>query len=188
MASRNLGDLHPFVHVLADKFLKECKKQGIDVLIYCTLRDNTEQDSLYAQGRTKKGRIVTNAKGGYSYHNYGLAFDCVPSIDGRARWDRIDLYNKMGRIGRSLGLVWGGDFKSFKDRPHFQWSDGLTIKQLLSGQRPRVPKNPNPTAKAINTLVRHGVISSPDYWITNESWDKKFVELLIQKMANKLEE
>jgi peptidoglycan L-alanyl-D-glutamate endopeptidase CwlK len=46
-----------------------------------TLRTIAEQNELYAQGRTKAGKIVTNAKGGQSYHNYGLAFDIVLLVD-----------------------------------------------------------------------------------------------------------
>jgi peptidoglycan L-alanyl-D-glutamate endopeptidase CwlK len=50
------------------------------------LRSWTEQDALYAMGRTAPGKIVTNVKGGYSYHNYGMAVDCVPSIHGSTSW------------------------------------------------------------------------------------------------------
>ena len=191
MASRSLADLHPYVRHLALQFLAKCKQEGINVLIYCTYRSKEEQDALYAQGRTAPGRKVTNARGGYSYHNYGLAFDCVPMIDGRARWDRVDLFNKMGQIGTSLGLIWGGNFKSFKDRPHFQWSNGLTIKQLLAGQRP-----PNPLEKihkeewqkALDILVQKGIINSPEYWLHNDNYKTEYVRLLIQKFANALKE
>jgi peptidoglycan L-alanyl-D-glutamate endopeptidase CwlK len=100
--SRNLEDLHPYVKYLAEKFIEECKKQGIDILIYSTFRSKEEQNKLYEQGRSVPGNKVTNAKGGYSYHNYGLAFDCVPIINNKAQWDRVDLYERVGEIGKTM--------------------------------------------------------------------------------------
>ena len=83
-----------------------------------------QQQRLYNQGRTEPGQIVTNARPGKSYHNYALAFDVVDRDKGyNADWQAI------GRIGKSIGLTWGGDWKNFKDRPHFQIK-GYTISEL----------------------------------------------------------
>lgn len=129
MASRKLEDLDLRMHSLALKFLAECKKQGYDVLVTCTYRSNEEQASLYAQGRTKPGAIVTNAKPGESLHNRvdvqgrpaSLAFDVVPLVDGKCVWDSSSiLWKKLGEIGVGLGLDWAGTWKSFKEYPHFQ--------------------------------------------------------------------
>ena len=138
--SRDLSLLNPYVKTLAEKFLEKCKSQGLDIIITQTLRSSSEQDELYAQGRTKPGKIVTNAKGGYSMHNYGLAFDIAIKKNGAIVWDDEALYSKAGKIGESIGLEWGGSWRSFKDYPHFQWTNGLTIKDLLSGKRPSTPE------------------------------------------------
>ncbi len=123
--SRKIEDLDPIVQALCHKFIHNCKEAGIDVLITATYRDNEFQDSLYAQGRTKSGKIVTNAKGGQSMHNFRVAFDFVPLTDGKANWNDLKLFDKCGAIGKQLGLEWGGDFKSIKDRPHFQYTNHM---------------------------------------------------------------
>ena len=96
------------------------------------LRTIKEQDDLYAQGRTKKGSIVTNAKGGQSIHNYGLAFDIVilRDLDNNGTFETADFtvneyWKKIASFFKSKGFIWGGDFKSFKDAPHFELSNGL---------------------------------------------------------------
>ena len=131
MASRSLQNLHPDMQTLAKQFLAECVKQEIYVLIYCTYRSNEEQDYLYKQGRTIAGKIVTNAKGGQSKHNFtapdgtpmSKAFDCVPTVNGSLDWfGRGGAWQKMGDIWVKMGHVWGGNFKSV-DRPHFEMKD-----------------------------------------------------------------
>lgn len=68
-------------------------------------RSIEEQNALYAQGRTKPGNIVTNAKRGQSNHNYGIAFDVAIWNGNTIVWDRD--WNKIGTIGKSCGLEWG---------------------------------------------------------------------------------
>jgi len=105
-----------------------------------TLRTFREQDELYCIGRTKAGKKVTNAKGGYSYHNYGLALDIVLIVDNKtAVWDIKTDFNGDGKpdwmqvvhIFKSHGWDWGGDWK-FTDYPHFQKSFGYKISDLLA--------------------------------------------------------
>lgn len=93
------------------------------------LRSFDKQDELYAQGRTAPGKIITNAKAGESYHNYGLAFDLVEIKDGQALWNNPN-WIKIGEIGKSFGFNWGGDWRSFKDYPHFELSNGLNLADL----------------------------------------------------------
>lgn len=133
--SRNVNDLHPYVAKLALELKAACALQGIEIIFTQTLRDSEYQDSLYAQGRTKPGKVVTNAKGGQSMHNFGLAFDVVPVDDSRQPiWDdRSHLWNLIGAEGKRLGLEWGGDWVSLKDKPHFQYTEGLTLAQLRAG-------------------------------------------------------
>lgn len=134
--SRKIEDLHPVVAAKAKAFIAAAKKQGIDVLITSTYRDNESQNALYAQGRTKAGRIVTNAKAGQSFHNYQLAFDFVPIVNGKAMWNDHRTFQKLGELGESLGLDWAGRWKSFPEMAHLQWTGGLTLAQLRAGKQP----------------------------------------------------
>ena len=130
---RNISDLHP---VLQDK-LKAlqglCDKNGLKIGISECLRTKDEQDALYAQGRTKPGNIVTNAKGSTysSMHQWGVAFDFYRN-DGKGAYnDADDFFGEVGKIGKSIGLMWGGDFKSLVDKPHFQLPDwGSSVSKL----------------------------------------------------------
>ena len=109
-----------------------------------TLRTFAEQDALFAQGRTKPGKRVTNAKGGQSYHNYGLAIDIVLLVDKdkngtfeTAAWDlKTDFdgdkkadWMEVVQIFKRYGFEWGGDWK-FVDAPHFQKTFGKSIYEL----------------------------------------------------------
>lgn len=131
--SRNLEDLHPYVAFLARELKAKCALEGIEIIFTQTLRDIEYQDSLYAQGRTKPGKIVTQARGGYSMHNFGLAFDVVP-VDARRQpvWESPE-WPRIGAIGQSIGLEWGGAWKTMIDRPHFQYVEGLSTAQLRAG-------------------------------------------------------
>lgn len=136
--SRKIEDLHPTVREKALKMEKRCEAElGIDLVFTSTYRDDESQDALYAIGRTVKGAKVTNAKAGYSWHNFRLAFDVVPVRNGKPIWkttgEEGKLWADIGRIGKECGLEWGGDFKTLKDLPHFQDSKGLTLAQLRSG-------------------------------------------------------
>lgn len=104
------------------------------------LRTFEEQAELYAQGRTAIGKVVTNAKPGQSWHNYGLACDFV--ADGMPNkpntqwsWDtKIDLnadghndWQQFGEITEGLNLIWGGSWRKFPDLPHVEYNSGLTL-------------------------------------------------------------
>lgn len=111
------------------RFIEKCKESGIDILITSTYRDMESQTALFEQGRTKPGRIVTNAKCGQSFHNYRCAFDFVPLLNGKAQWDDIPLITKCGEIGEAVGLTWAGRWITFKELLHFQHSE-KTLSQL----------------------------------------------------------
>jgi peptidoglycan LD-endopeptidase CwlK len=87
MPSRKLEDLHPLVVERARQFVELAQADGIEILVTSTLRTFEEQAELFAIGRTKPGKKVTNAKAGESWHNFGLAFDVVPLVNGKAVWD-----------------------------------------------------------------------------------------------------
>lgn len=136
--SRSLDELHPLVKEKAVKFIEECDKVGIDLLVTSTYRDHESQNELYAQGRTKAGNVVTNANGGQSFHNWRCALDIVPLRNGKPVWGTTgadgDLWNKVGTIGESCGLEWAGRWKKFKEMAHFQYTGGLTLKDLQDGK------------------------------------------------------
>ncbi len=130
---RDINTLHPKLQDLLYALKAECEKQGLKIGISECLRTKEEQDRLYAKGRTEKGSIVTNAKGSSysSMHQWGVAFDFYRN-DGSGAYENGDkFFEKIGKIGKSLGLFWGGDFKSIKDLPHFQLADwGVTPAKL----------------------------------------------------------
>lgn len=95
------------------------------------LRTVDEQNRLYAQGRTLSGKIVTKAKGGSSYHNYGLAFDFCLVKDGKVSWEVNNLWLGVVKLFTDAGYTWGGNFKSIKDYPHLEKTFGYNWKELL---------------------------------------------------------
>ena len=137
---RSIDALDPRVASMCRNHIENCRANGIDILITSTYRDPAEQDRLYAIGRTLPGKKVTNAKGGQSFHNYRLAYDVVPMRHGKPVWNTtgadLELWKKVGELGKAAGLEWAGDWKTFKEFPHFQWTGGLTLKQLQAGKRP----------------------------------------------------
>lgn len=125
--SRKIEDLLPEVADKAREFVAKCAEQGIDILITSTYRDIESQNALYAQGRTTPGPKVTNAKGGQSFHNWRVAFDFVPMVNGKAQWKDLALFSKCGQIGESIGLEWAGRWKTFPESAHLQMTNGKTI-------------------------------------------------------------
>lgn len=119
--SRELSDLRADVRVNASLWLAECKRQGLQVLITQTLRDDEYQATLYAQGRTRPGQVVTNSKV-TTFHGKGLALDFCQNIKGQEYSD-LTFFSNAAIIAKHMGFSWGGDWKSFQDRPHLQWDD-----------------------------------------------------------------
>jgi peptidoglycan L-alanyl-D-glutamate endopeptidase CwlK len=123
----------------AKALVKAAKDAGIDLLITSTYRSNEEQAALYAQGRTKPGAIVTNARPGDSYHNWRCAFDVVPLRNGKPVWGTTgpdgDLWRKIGEMGEAAGLEWAGRWTGkLREMAHFQYTGGLTLAQLKAGK------------------------------------------------------
>lgn len=135
--SRDINDLHPAVRDKAEAFRDRCGEHGIDVLIYCTYRDLEKQAALYAQGRTTPGDKVTKAKPGDSMHNWRCAWDFVPLINGKEQWKNDDLWRRCGAIAHDVGVEWGGAWQGFVDKPHCQYTGGLTLDQLKAGAVPQ---------------------------------------------------
>jgi len=135
--SRKLTDLHPKVAAMCMQHIAECKQVGIDLLVISTYRDAESQTALYNQGRTAPGRIVTNAKAGQSLHNFRVAYDAVPLINGKPQWDADDpVWKRVGELGKKCGLEWAGEWKRFREFPHFQFTGGLTLTDFQKGLLP----------------------------------------------------
>jgi peptidoglycan LD-endopeptidase CwlK len=125
----NIKTLVPKAQEKAREFLQKVRDAGINARIIGGTRTFAEQDALFALGRTKPGKIVTNARGGFSNHNFGVAWD-IGIFEGTKFLGESKLYDKAGEIGKSIGLQWGGDFNSIIDKPHFQCKTGKTLAQL----------------------------------------------------------
>ena len=126
---------------MAEKFLKLAKDAGIDLIVTSTYRDLESQAALFAQGRTKPGQIVTNARPGQSWHNWRCAFDVVPIRNGKPVWSTTGpdgaLWRKVGELGESVGLEWAGRWTGkLREFAHFQYTGGLTLADLQSGKVP----------------------------------------------------
>lgn len=127
--------LHPKIRNKAIDAYNEVVKLtpvGIHPYITETYRSFERSDDLYAQGRTKPGSIVTNARGGSSLHNYSLAIDFVLMVNGKMDWTVNHNWMVVVNIFKQHGFKWGGEFKSIKDYPHFENTFGYTVKQLLA--------------------------------------------------------
>jgi len=120
--------LNPEFREKLEEFEWRLETSGIRVKLTCGYRSIEEQNRLYARGRTAPGPVVTRARGGYSWHNFGLAADYVFVVGGRITWEGP--WKIFGRVARECGLEWGGDWKTFPDRPHVQWRKGRTLAQM----------------------------------------------------------
>lgn len=137
--SRSLDELHPVVRERVDEFLARCADEGIDLLVTSTYRDHASQDALYAQGRAVPGPVVTNARAGYSWHNWRCAVDVVPMRNGKPVWGTstaVDrgLWERVGEIGEACGLEWAARWKTFPEMAHFQFTGGLTMADFRAGR------------------------------------------------------
>jgi peptidoglycan LD-endopeptidase CwlK len=139
-SEKAIATLHERVRPYARALIHAAAAQGIRIIVTSALRTYEQQNELYAQGRSKPGKIVTGARGGYSNHNFGLAFDVTIFKGVEPVWES-PAYKAVGALGRSLGLEWGGDWQSFKDEPHFQlrpqWAAGLPEREMLAHLRTR---------------------------------------------------
>lgn len=144
ISEKRIATLHPKIRdevlMLFNKANNELLTGDAKARITCGTRTVVEQNILYNQGRTVPGKIVTNAKGGESVHNYGLAFDfCLIVKGGKyASWeylkdfdgDKTPDWMEFVNLFKSAGYEWGGDWKKFKDRPHLQKTFGKSISEL----------------------------------------------------------
>ena len=130
--SRDLGSLHPVMRGHLIMFLASYKNTtGHDLLVTCTTRSYIQQLAAYNSGKSK-------AAPGLSWHQWGLAADLVPMVDGKPLWTTHDETGTMlaewsafGTISVECGLEWSGNWKSFVEYGHVQYTGGLKIHDVL---------------------------------------------------------
>lgn len=123
---KNIQAAHPIMQPKMIEFLLKSYEEGYNPIITQSTRGKADQERAKMSGNS-------NASFGRSYHNYGMAFDVAfPGKTTSEMFSDKHDWDAIGSIGKSLGLVWGGDFKSLDDKPHFQAS--LPIDTLASNQ------------------------------------------------------
>jgi hypothetical protein len=135
----DLHALHPAFRDKVVELIRQCSLKGITVAVVETFRTHAKQNEY-----KRMGGKYTNSVGGRSKHQYGLAVDIVPMINGKPQWDNQALWKKVGSVGEGLGLRWGGRWKQPYDPAHFEWTGGLTTTHLASGMLPAVSDNDYP--------------------------------------------
>lgn len=128
--------LVPKAQIAARQFMNTAKQFPAVVKLLSGTRTYAEQNALYAQGRTASGRVVTNARGGQSNHNFGIAFD-VGIFNGGAynegRTGKEDKqYSDLATLvqGKLPGMLeWGGSWRTIVDKPHYQLVTGKSVSQ-----------------------------------------------------------
>lgn len=142
-SEKTIATLLPKVQPYARSLVQRAAGLGITLKVISGLRSYAEQDALYAQGRSAPGPKVTNARGGYSSHNFGIAFD-VGVFEGSKYIPESPKYDAVAALGQELGLEWGGSWKSIVDKPHWQlrpgWAEGMAESVMLAEMRASVKR------------------------------------------------
>ena len=148
---RNIKSLNPKVQSEFIKLMQIAKKigktYGVKIKAISGHRSYSEQGSLFAQGRTAPGKIVTYARPGYSNHNFGIALD-LGCFDKDGRY--LDATNPtlVSKIYRgiynnaeadNLNIDWGGNWKKIKDTPHFEYRSNYTMAQMRERKKHNLP-------------------------------------------------
>ena len=165
--SRNIDDLRPDVAANCRVWMNLCKKAGLPVLVTGTVRDQEYQLYCYNNG-TSKAKVP-------SFHSVeaGLAFDFCKNIKGH-EYDDLDFFHRAAAIAKEMGFEWGGDWSSFPDRPHLQWSarGTYTSAMVRAGRYPPemplyTPAGAEPPAEPEQEdeemLIYHKLEDMPDW-------------------------
>lgn len=124
--------VYPVLVIRTMKLITSLGNADLPFGAFMGLRTFAQQDAIYAQGRSAPGKIVTDARGGESWHNFGLAIDLVEDGDESRvgiqwSWKDNAAYLQIGKLAQAAGLDWGGFWKAFKDYPHVELTAGLTL-------------------------------------------------------------
>jgi len=163
----DLSALHPYFRSLVEQLMARCRERGIHLAVVETFRTKAKQNEYRAMGKK-----YTRSAGGHSKHQYGLAVDVVPIIDSVAVWNNLALWKKIGLAGEKLGLRWGGRWRHPFDPGHFEWTPGVTPRQLAQGIFP-LPPPAHRTPELDETLMH-----LTDAW---NAWEAEQAALAKQK-------
>jgi peptidoglycan LD-endopeptidase CwlK len=132
----NIAGLHIRAQELARQFLARLADAnfGLTVKILSGIRTYAAQNALFAKGRFgNPGPQVTKARGGFSNHNFGIAWDIGifegPDYYTGATARESAAYVRAAGFADKTVLEWGGDWTSFKDTPHYEVKTGLSISE-----------------------------------------------------------
>lgn len=125
------ANVNPTFAGMATDTFKDLRREGLDMRVDLAYRSNAQQDEIYNR---RDG--TTNARGGESWHNYGVAADFVfNDANGRKSWpdggEYTRLWSRLGELGESNGLEWGGRWRR-PDRPHLEYHPGYTASNASS--------------------------------------------------------
>lgn len=135
----DLSALHPYFRDKIYQLISNCKNKGIEIRVVESFRTQAKQAEYFGMGKK-----YTRSKGGKSKHQYGLACDVVPIVEGVAQWEDKLLWKKVGTEGEKLGLRWGGRWRNPYDPAHFEWTGGMTTVHLAAGYFPKPAKEVYP--------------------------------------------
>lgn len=136
--SRDVALLRADVAEQCRTLLERCRERGLAVLVTSTVRDDAYQEYLYQQGRSRPGAIVTNGRRPtFHWTEAGLAFDICKNRKGEEYSDAA-FFRQVAALAKEQGFTWGGDWRSFPDKPHFQWDGGgaYTGSMVRAGKQP----------------------------------------------------
>lgn len=136
--SRDIGDLRADVAENCRALLALAEKRGLRALVTETVRDDAYQKMLAEKGYAAKGAVTPS----FHAEHAGLAFDICKNEKGHEYDDPV-FFERMGALGKKVGFSWGGDWKSFPDRPHFQWdANGAYTGVMVRARRypPLMPR------------------------------------------------
>lgn len=135
-----IASLLPAVQVMARHVLTVAKNSGQDIRVLSGARTYAEQTRLYAQGRSRPGAKVTNAKAGSSLHNFACAIDVGIFRKGKYS-TKVSDYDRFAKLVKAdpHPEEWGGDWSGLHDAPHYQLTGGLSVSQLRKRWEAGVP-------------------------------------------------
>ena len=135
--SRDIDDLRADVAANCRSLIALAEREGLHALVTETVRDSEYQKMLAKKGYAAAGAVTP------SFHadHAGLAFDICKNEAGH-EYDDPAFFVKMGELGKKVGFSWGGDWRSFPDRPHFQWDAGGTYTSAMVRARHYPPPMP----------------------------------------------
>ena len=135
--SRDIDDLRADVAANCRALIALAEREGLRVLVTETVRDGEYQQMLAKKGYAAAGAVTPS----FHANHAGLAFDICKNEKGHAYDDPV-FFARMGELGKRVGFSWGGDWRSFPDRPHFQWDAGGTYTGAMVRARRYPPPMP----------------------------------------------